>query len=114
MFGDGADAVGEFAANAMYFAIGVLAYHLAQRLKRQVLPEPYCTATVATLRWKLYRLVAKLVRHARDGAADQSGPGEVATVGMGATRVCPAGALVKNFVSERFILRSRIVTERWR
>ncbi len=67
MFGDGADAVGEFAANAMYFAIGVLAYHLAQRLKRQVLPEPYCTATVATLRWKLYRLVAKLVRHARDG-----------------------------------------------
>src|SRR5579875_3054601 len=28
---------------------------------------------------------------ARPGAADQSGPGEVATVGMGATRVCPAG-----------------------
>jgi|GEM_PF-4595994 len=55
MFGDGADAVGEFAANAMYFAIGVLAYNLAQRLKRQVLPESYRTATVA-----------KLVRHARD------------------------------------------------
>ncbi len=62
----GADAVGEFAANAMYFAIGVLAYNLAQRLKRQVLPESYRTATVATLPWKLYRLVAKLVRHARD------------------------------------------------
>jgi hypothetical protein len=59
----GADAVGEFAANAMYFAIGVLAYNLAQRLKRQVLPESYRTATVATLPWKLYRLVAKLVRH---------------------------------------------------
>jgi len=26
----------------------------------------------------------------------------------------PEAALVKNFVSERFILRSRIVTERWR
>src|SRR5579875_262681 len=58
-----ADAVGESPATAMYFAIGVLAYNLAQRLKRQVLPESYRTATVATLPWKLYRLVAKLVRH---------------------------------------------------
>ncbi|MDE3179415.1 MAG: transposase [Acidobacteriota bacterium] len=30
---------GEFGANAMYFALGVLAYNLAQVLKRQVLPE---------------------------------------------------------------------------
>jgi hypothetical protein len=56
---------GQFAANALYFAIGVLAYNLAQLLKRQVLPESYRTATVATLRWKLYRLAGKLVRHAR-------------------------------------------------
>jgi Transposase DDE domain group 1 len=56
---------GQFEANAMYFAIGVLAYNLAQVLKRRVLPESYGTATVATLRWKLYRLAAKLVRHAR-------------------------------------------------
>jgi hypothetical protein len=56
---------GQFEANAMYFAIGVLAYNLAQVLKRCVLPESYGTATVATLRWKLYRLAAKLVRHAR-------------------------------------------------
>ena len=56
---------GQFAANAMYFAIGVLAYNLAQLLKRQVLPAGYRTATVATLRWKVYRLAGKLVRHAR-------------------------------------------------
>jgi len=56
---------GQFEANAMYFAIGVLAYNLAQVLKRRVLPQSYGTATVATLRWKLYRLAAKLVRHAR-------------------------------------------------
>ena len=56
---------GEFAANAMYFASGVLAYNLAQLLKRRVLPESYRTVTVATLRWKLYRLAGKLVRHAR-------------------------------------------------
>lgn len=57
---------GQFQANALYFAIGVLAYNLAQLLKRQVLPESYRTATVATLRWKLYRLAGKLVRHARE------------------------------------------------
>jgi hypothetical protein len=56
---------GQFEANAMYFAIGVLAYNLAQVLTRRVLPASYGTATVATLRWKLYRLAGKLVRHAR-------------------------------------------------
>ncbi|MCL5669799.1 MAG: IS1380 family transposase [Acidobacteria bacterium] len=56
---------GEFEANALYFAIGVLAYNLGERLKRQALPEAYRTATVTTLRWKLYRLAGKLVRHAR-------------------------------------------------
>src|ERR1017187_584731 len=56
---------GQFEANAMYFAIGVLAYNLAQLLKRRALPASYRTATVATLRWKLYRLAGKLVRHAR-------------------------------------------------
>ena len=56
---------GEFEANALYFAVGVLAYNLGERLKRQALPEAYRTATVATLRWKLYRLAGKLVRHAR-------------------------------------------------
>ena len=34
-------------------------------MKRQVLPASYRTATVATLRWKVYRLAGKLVRHAR-------------------------------------------------
>lgn len=56
---------GQLEANALYFAIGVLAYNLAQVLKRRVLPAPYGTATVATLRWKVYRLAGKLVRHAR-------------------------------------------------
>jgi hypothetical protein len=56
---------GQKQANALYFAIGVLAYNLAQLLKRRVLPESYRTATLATLRWKVYRLAGKLVRHAR-------------------------------------------------
>jgi hypothetical protein len=56
---------GQFEANALYFAIGVLAYNLVQLLKRQVLPASYRTVTVVTLRWKVYRLAGKLVRHAR-------------------------------------------------
>jgi hypothetical protein len=56
---------GQKEANAVYFSIGVLAYNLAQLLKRRVLPESYRTVTVATLRWKVYRLAGKLVRHAR-------------------------------------------------
>ena len=55
---------GQFAAHAGYFAIGVLAYNLAQLLKRQVLPAAWGTAT---RRWKVYRLAGKLVRHARGG-----------------------------------------------
>ena len=56
---------GQIEANALYFAIGVLGYNLAQLLKRQVLPESYRRVTVATLRWKVYRVAGKLVRHAR-------------------------------------------------
>jgi hypothetical protein len=56
---------GQLEANALYFAIGVLAYNLGQVLKRRVLPASYRTVTVATLRWKVYRLAGKLVRHAR-------------------------------------------------
>jgi hypothetical protein len=56
---------GQKEANALYFAIGVLAYNLAQLLKRRVLPPAYATATLATLRWKVYRLAGKMVRHAR-------------------------------------------------
>jgi hypothetical protein len=56
---------GQLEANALYFAIGVLAYNLAQVLKREVLPEAYRRVTVSTLRWKVYRLAGKLVRHAR-------------------------------------------------
>jgi hypothetical protein len=56
---------GQFEANALYFALGVLAYNLGQLLKRRVLPASYRTLTVATLRWKVYRLAGKLVRHAR-------------------------------------------------
>ena len=34
-------------------------------MKAQLLPEQYRRRTVQTLRWQLYRLAGKLVRHAR-------------------------------------------------
>lgn len=56
---------GQFAANALFFAIGVLAYNLGVLLKAKVLPAEYRHSTVQTLRWQFYRLAAKLVRHGR-------------------------------------------------
>jgi hypothetical protein len=56
---------GQIAANALFFAIGVLAYNLGVLLKAEVLPEQYRHSSVQTLRWQLYRLAAKLVRHGR-------------------------------------------------
>jgi Transposase DDE domain group 1 len=56
---------GQFAANALFFAIGVLAYNLGLVLKAEVLPAEYRHSTVQTLRWQLYRLAGKLVRHGR-------------------------------------------------
>ena len=56
---------GQEEANALFFAIGVLAYNLSLVLKAKLLPPEYRQVSVATLRWKLYRLAGKLVRHAR-------------------------------------------------
>ena len=56
---------GQFDANALFFAIGVLAYNLGLVLKAEVLPSEYRHSTVQTLRWQLYRLAGKLVRHGR-------------------------------------------------
>jgi len=56
---------GETAANAVYFAIGVLTYNLGILLKDNLLPVEYRKSTVATLRWQIYRLAGKLVRHGR-------------------------------------------------
>ena len=40
-------------------------YNLSQVLKANLLPPEYRQVSAATLRWKLYRVPGKLVRHAR-------------------------------------------------
>lgn len=56
---------GETCANAVFFRIGVIAYNLFQALKLVGLPIWWSTATIATVRWKLYQVAAKVVHHAR-------------------------------------------------
>jgi len=56
---------GPFAVNVLYLGIGMLACNLAQLLKRKVRVAAYRTATVGTLRGKLYRLANMLLRHVR-------------------------------------------------
>jgi hypothetical protein len=56
---------GETYANAVFFRIGVIAYNLFQAMKLLSLPVWWRTATIATVRWKLYQIAGRLVYHAR-------------------------------------------------
>ena len=56
---------GETHANAVFFRIGVIAYNLFLALKLLGLPAWWRTSTIATVRWKLYQVAARLVYHAR-------------------------------------------------
>jgi hypothetical protein len=56
---------GDFAANALWFAIGVLAYNLTQAEKLFFLDEEWRPKTIATLRWQLIETAGRLVRHGR-------------------------------------------------
>lgn len=55
---------GETYANAGFFRIGVIAYNLFQALKLLALPTWWRNATIATARWKLYQVAARVVHHA--------------------------------------------------
>ncbi len=56
---------GETQANAVFFRTGVIAYNLFQAMKLLSLPVWWRTATIATARWRLYQIAARLVYHAR-------------------------------------------------
>jgi len=56
---------GQFAANAMFFRIGAMAYNLFVMFKTFVLPEEWEKHQVQTVRWRLYQIAAHVTRHAR-------------------------------------------------
>ena len=52
-------------ANAAWLHIGALAYNLFRLQQAQALPEELGSASVQTVRWRLYEVAGRLVRHAR-------------------------------------------------
>ena len=63
--GVGSMPTGETYANAVWFRIGVLTYNLFIAFKREVLPAACQSWSLPTLRWKLFSMPGKIVRHAR-------------------------------------------------
>ena len=63
--GVGSMPTGESYANAVWFRIGVLVYNLIQGFKRDLLPGTWLSFRLPTLRWKIFALPGKFVRHAR-------------------------------------------------
>lgn len=56
----------KFGANAAWFRMNVLLYNLLSFLKRAVLPGEFLTARPKRLRFVLFNVVGKVVRHARE------------------------------------------------
>jgi len=55
---------GTFTANAVFFRIGVLADNLFVLFKLLALPPAWSRCQVRTVRWRLYQVAGKVVRHA--------------------------------------------------
>ena len=55
---------GETKANGIFFRIGVLAYNLFLLFRGQILDESFQRAQVQTVRWQIYQMAGKVVRHA--------------------------------------------------
>jgi len=56
---------GQFNANTIYYAIGILAYNLIKLMQISVLPVHWQKSTILTIKRYLFRLVAKVVRKSR-------------------------------------------------
>lgn len=67
---------GEFSANAVFFAVGVLAYNLMTAFKRLLLSEVWWTKTIRTLQWEIIQIAGRWVRHGRRAALKLAGIGE--------------------------------------
>lgn len=56
---------GDFGANSMYFAIGVMTYNLWIAQKLLILPEEWWNKTIHTMRWVLIEIAGKVIEHGR-------------------------------------------------
>ncbi len=55
---------GTCAANVVFLRIGMFAYNLFVRFKLLALPQGWRRGQVRTVRWRLYQMAGKVVRHA--------------------------------------------------
>ena len=51
---------GDFYANALYFAIGVLTYNTFIIMKNNLLPESYRDKTINTVRWSIVNIAGRV------------------------------------------------------
>ncbi len=56
---------GDYYANSLFFAIGVLVYNTTVIMKEHLLPEEYRTKTIETIRWSIVNIAGRLVNHGR-------------------------------------------------
>lgn len=55
---------GTFAANSIFFRLGVLAYNLFVLFKMTTLPQSMQRFQIQTIRWQLFQIAGKIVNHA--------------------------------------------------
>jgi len=55
---------GTLAANSIFFRIGVLAYNLFVLFKMTTLPQSMQRLQIQTIRWQVYQIAGKIVKHA--------------------------------------------------
>lgn len=55
---------GTLAANSIFFRIGVLAYNLFMLFKMTTLPQSMQRFQIQTVRWQVYQIAGKIVKHA--------------------------------------------------
>ena len=56
---------GDYFANALFFAIGVLVYNTAVIMKLHLLPEEFRNKTIETIRWSIVNIAGRLINHGR-------------------------------------------------
>ena len=56
---------GDYFANALFFAIGVLVYNTTVIMKLHLLPEEFRNKTIETIRWSVVNIAGRLINHGR-------------------------------------------------
>ena len=56
---------GDYFANSLFFAIGVLVYNTTVIIKLHLLPEEYRNKTIETIRWSIVEIAGRLINHGR-------------------------------------------------